>query len=497
MNRIYYLLQKNKFFILTLTILLISFALRFYNYDNRWGLAYDQARDMLVAREAVRTLHFPLIGPFSSAGQFVYGPQWYLILMAFTLIPPYIVITPWVIQTLLYVGMVGVMMLIGKELKGKYFGLVLGLLISVSPAQIGQSTNLTSPSMVGIFAIISVYVYIMYIKTGKPLYIFLEGFFISTAVNIHFQAIGLLCLLPLSLILGKKNKKNTLFLIIGAFIPFIPLLIFDLTNNFFESRNMLDYYLYGQYKIYLPNRWLTYIGVFWPKAWSSIIGGDVRIGYISLVLWILSLGYAIKKRLITREILAILLGLVVMLVMLRYYRGERYDSYVTFFHPFVFIITGLTVFYTYKFNKIIGMLFIFLLIIGSLFTSIHDIIHATNFMAAKSLHWEKTLQEKYSNKQFAIYDYNYKTAGQSMPLVLFLDYAGEIDSKGYKLGIAGSHSIPQATESAYKTIMQNKIDYELYDLNSSTSAELIENGWLLVTPDAIYHSTIEWYKDNE
>ena len=59
----------------------IAFVLRFYNYNNRWGLAYDQAHDALVARYALEAGKIPLVGPFSSAGAFQTGGEWYWIIM--------------------------------------------------------------------------------------------------------------------------------------------------------------------------------------------------------------------------------------------------------------------------------------------------------------------------------------------------------------------------------------------------------------------------------
>ena len=64
-------LRTHKFKVAVIAILLISIFLRFYNFENRWGLAYDQARDVLVAREGLNSFGLPLIGPFASAGQLV------------------------------------------------------------------------------------------------------------------------------------------------------------------------------------------------------------------------------------------------------------------------------------------------------------------------------------------------------------------------------------------------------------------------------------------
>ena len=43
-------IQKNWYLIALLLVIVLAFLLRFANYQNRWGLAYDQARDVIVAR---------------------------------------------------------------------------------------------------------------------------------------------------------------------------------------------------------------------------------------------------------------------------------------------------------------------------------------------------------------------------------------------------------------------------------------------------------------
>src|SRR3989344_654878 len=109
-------IQRYWYIFAVVAVLALSAFLRFYDFSNRFGLAYDQARDVIVAREALRTFTIPMIGPFTSAGPFVYGPQWYWLLMLFVAVFPGALITPWIVQDILYVLSVFVMVLIGKEI---------------------------------------------------------------------------------------------------------------------------------------------------------------------------------------------------------------------------------------------------------------------------------------------------------------------------------------------------------------------------------------------
>lgn len=491
MNYYWRFFKVHKFEIAVFLIVLLAFILRFYNYENRWGLAYDQARDVTVAREALKEHKIPLIGPFSSAGQFVYGPQWFWILAIMISLYPFSYIAPWVMQALLYVLMVFLMIVIGKELINKKFGLLLGLLTAVSPAQIGQSINLTSPSMVSIFCILTLYFFIKYLKNDNKIYAFLLGFSLSTAINIHFQAIGLLAFIPIALFFGKRDIKKIAFLFLGVFIPFIPLVIFDFITNHFESKNILDYYMYGQYKIYVPNRWLTYLSIYWPTSWARIIGGEVIIAYAILVLSLVYTVYAFYKRKISKILVAIFTIFLLMVLMLRYYRGERYDSYLVFTHPFVLLISGWTIFQTLRIQKVIAIIFLGIVVLGSFRIDYKEATNAYNYMMVQTNEWTAMLKNTHPGKKFAVYDYRYRSTGYSLPFVLKLQEEGMIDDNGYKIGFG---NIPKEERKIRKRVKEVDISYEVWGLEGSTSAQLKEEGWAFINPSQVYKSTVEWYK---
>ena len=68
MKQIKSLARRNWFEASVFLIIAIACFLRFYNYDNRWGLAYDQAYGAIVGKYALTEGKIPLVGPFSSAG---------------------------------------------------------------------------------------------------------------------------------------------------------------------------------------------------------------------------------------------------------------------------------------------------------------------------------------------------------------------------------------------------------------------------------------------
>lgn len=488
---------KNKFNLALIGTIILALFLRFVYYFDRWGLAYDQARDMLVASEALKLGSIPLIGPFSSAGQFVYGPQWYWIIMFMIKIFPYSVIGPWVIQTLLYVFVVFVMYLIGKEIGDRRLGLILAFLTALSTTQIALSTNLISPSMAGIFSIISVYFFVRFIKYGRILDGFLLAFFVGNTINIHFQAIGLLSLIPIAFLFNNKRKiKQLFFLVLGLFIPFIPLLIFDLKSNFFESRNFLDYYLYGQNRIYVPNRWLTYIGVFWPKTWASIIGGYTPIGYLIVISLTLLTVWQLVTRKINKIVFSLMIPFFLIVVMLRYYKGLIFLGYTAFLNPFILILTSFLIYEVFKTKKWLAIVLILIIAVFTLHMDYSEIKFATNRTAASTIYLKNFLVNKYPNKKFAIYDYKFSHSTNSYALSLYLNQDNKIEDNGMKIGIAVLD--PNSKIRKDFPIIFHKQGYiEVYSLSASSSSELLKNKWVFVNPSEVYKTTVEWYKNKK
>jgi hypothetical protein len=478
-------------------VLLLAIILRFFNYFNRWGLAYDQARDVIVSAYALSHHLIPLIGPFSSAGQFVYGPQWYWILMAMVLISGFTVMGPWIIQTLLFVLVVLLMYLIGKEISDKKLGLILAFLTAISTSQIGLSTNLISPAMAGIFSIISVYFFVRFIKYSKNLDAFLLAFFVGNTINIHFQAIGLLSLIPIAFLFNSKRKiKQLLILALGLFVPFIPLLIFDFKTNFFESRNFIDYYLYGQNRIYVPNRWLTYLGVFWPKTWASIIGGYDFVGYLLVISLALITAWQLITKKINKTIIVLMLPFFLIVLMLRFYKGIIFGGYTAFINPFVLILTAFLIYELFKIKKLLGIGLILLVAVFSLALDYQNIKVATNNTAASTIYVKNILIHKFPNQKFAVYDYKFAHSTASYALVLYLNKENKLSDTGKKIGFADFPKISKMRQDL-PLVIEKYAQFQIYDLTSSSSATLVGDKWIFVNPSEVYKTSEQWYINNK
>lgn len=498
-------INKNWFTVSVVVIMTLAFILRFYDYQNRFGLAYDQAHDAVIARYAIEKKLIPLVGPFSSAGPFQTGGEWYWFIMLGSLLIPTLLASPWIFLTLTYVLFVFLIIKIGKKIIDTTYGLIVGLFAAVSTAQIAQSTNLTNQGPEAIVALAAVWAAVSYIKKKTPLYLFLLGFFVSLGISIHLQAVALGTLILLTILFTLHHEKgaglrgipswrSVVALLAGLFIPLIPILIFDVQNDFINSRNMLQYFLHDQYKIPLEalgRRWLTYAGVLWPAAWGHIIGGSTILGYIISAGTLVAVFLLLAKRKISKNILFLATSFFVMVVILRYIRTPLYDSYLTFLHPFVLLLSGWVVYLIYRKSKILGLLVLLIILGGSLYKDYFEITYRGDITRKIVKIWQRQLYKSYPGQKFSVYDYRYKYVDKSVPFVLYLYQEGKVSNNGVKIGLV----IQTAKENfSNKVVAGSKDGYEFIALGSSSSASLEKLNWVNVNPSYIYNSTENWRK---
>lgn len=496
MNEFKNYILKNWFLLLTILIVAVSAFLRFYNYGNRWGLAYDQAYGAIIGRYALQEGKIPLVGPFSSAGPFQTGGEWYWFIMLGTIFPD-TVNSPWIFLTLTSIIFVLLMIFLGKELVNKEFGIFVGAMAAFSTSQIAQSLNLTNQSVVSLFSLLAIWASIKYIRLRKLKYIFLLGLTVSISATIHLQGAALLFLILTTLLFaGMPRIKEIGSLFLGLFIPTIPILIFDLKNDFVNTRNMIQYYLYDQYKISLDvlgRRWITYLSSFWPTGFAHIIGGNSILSIFIMAGLTISIFFSLLKKKLSKEWVVIAASFLLMIIFLRYLRTPLFDSYLIFLHPFIFLLTGWLIFFLFKKSIFLRILLLVIILTGSLIKDLPELKVLGNYSALEAQESLKILTEKFPDEKFSIYSYKYKWADKNLILSLYLYTEDKIADNGRRIGII----VPTEEANFKYPIIQDKFGYHLVDLQSSSSSVLAAAQWINVNPKQVYESTEDWYKKDE
>ncbi len=486
-------MKKHSIIIVTVGIVLLAFILRFYDYGNRWELGYDQAHDALVARAALAEHKIPLLGPFSSAGPFQTGGQWYWFIMAATALYPASVLTPWIVLTLIYVFFVYLMIQFGTELIDTKFGILLGLFSAVSTAQIAQSVSLTNESPLAIISIFALWSVVRFLRSGKNRYIFALGFLISTGASFHLQGSGLfilgICVLIAQITEKKFHVSNVLLLLAGGIIGALPILLFDIRNGFVNMRNMIYYIRFDQYRIPLEalgRRWLTYLTIYWPTTWGRIIGGNQFIGAGFMILVSVLFIYGCIRKKIVAEFIVIICSFFGILGMLRYSHVPLFDSYTVFLQPFILTLSAWVVYKIFMKSRFLGILVCLFVVIMSFTSDCREITGKVNVVDQLVKIWKTSLYSRYPGKHIALYDYK---AQYPLPLALelFLEAEGRAGEAGIKIGM---NMIPSNNVENRQSFRIGGTSF--LDLSGSSSAELSKAGYQRINSSEIYRQTEEW-----
>lgn len=500
---------KKKYHIVILVILLlVGFIFAFYEYPYRYNFEDETLREAIIGIEGARLMQAPLTGGFSSAGPFTWGPWFYYQMILISLVFPTFY-APWIYLGIIYIAGIALLYKIGEYLDGKDFGLILTFLGTFSPALIIGTTHLTFPNAITFFALFSVFLFIKIIKkTISAWWTFLFGLVMGIGINVHYQ-MAILLILPLMMFLYKKNKiHQILYFSGGLLITFIPLILFDLTNHWFNLRNIAYYYLHGKDAIYVPNRWLFYVRDFWPGLWADVIGVSNLMGFFMMIGVALVLTYNFFKRKISTPIILLTIAFLIDFIILRYYWGERFFGYFNSLRPFIFIFTGYILLFVYKFEKL-GRYIFAILILGLVFIILPKSVDRFKLDPLTKTMYQQValLESEYPDKKFSVYNCEglYKGNEHSFPksVIFLLSKDGRVDQNGYKIGLEKGFCLQRASESAKidakDSIVADQNEYpripntDIYDFSKADEQALIRAGWAQISLRSIYDSNTRWW----
>jgi 4-amino-4-deoxy-L-arabinose transferase-like glycosyltransferase len=479
-------IKENRITILLFAIVLFGAFLRFLNYPARYGFDIDATRDAILTQYAAVHWLWPLIGPLSALGSFNFGPWYYYQLILFQHLVPF-AYAPWAYVTITSLAVIVIMFGIGSELFSKEFGLILALLTAVSPGQIIAGTGLSNPDLVSLFAALSLWLFIRLLKSKASSFTaLLLGLAIGIGINCHYQMVYFIFLPFLLLIFCKKGKVKILLLsLLGILLSFLPLIFFNLTHHFQTVSGLIDYYIYGKNKVYVPNRWLSYLFGFWPTFWGYVFGFPAFVGLLLGAASMLASLILIVKRKVSLAYMVVFLFLIVCFIFLRFFSGERASYYLLFLHPFLILLTGILIWQALKirFGKIIlGILLIIIVIAGFKIDLIHT--HAVD-SHVEFVNQERFLEKYYLNKKFSIFACNGQYENQVQGIVFLMSNNHSL-GKDVKIGFKDTHC-----KYPGDIAQDKRLDaIGAVDLTSYSTRQLRDYGWRLISPEYLYASLL-------
>ncbi len=455
-------------------IIFLSLFIRAFNFTDRIAIESDNTRDVAVARFAFDTQSIPRIGQYSSAGPFFYGPWWYWTLSLVTLLPLGI-FTHWYFILLLSLFFISGMYFLGSELGGRKLGLLAALIASISPLAVKNSLAVWNPVIIPYLVLLSLVLLVKFIKHKSPKIVFFLGFTLGIAVNIHFQSILLMPTFAVAAIFSRK-PKHLLMLCLGFLLPFIPLINFDISHGFINFRNIYHYLTVGQYAIWVPNRWLTYIFDYWPNTWSLMFGGHKAISIFIMAVVSLVILLRIKHWRSYLTLYGIAALFVMELILFRYYRGERFLYYSYFAYPTVNILCAWAILQLVRMNKFLGLLIAFTSFITTTVITVSWMSPAPyTYTKIKS-----TITEIYNSMPkdgYSVYGCLFNGDTVSYPVAYFMYLDGKNDKNGKKIGVCEG--------SDHAADWKVLLDEEVQSTNSA---------WMNRDTETVYRETAEWWK---
>lgn len=477
-------------------IFIVAIALRFYNFPNRWGLGSDDMRDVAIAKEAIERGELPLYGSFSSAGPFVFGPLFYWFLMLCYLIFPFSLVTPWVVNALIGVVTVGVVAFTAKRIGGMRFATIAALVVALSPQFVARSTALSQHIFVGICSTLLVLFFVLLWQKKQSRYAFLMGLSLGVALSMHYQAINLFIFFPVLLFIPKLSLREKLlrlgFMMVGFLLPSLPLLWWDFQQSFANIKNILDYLLIAQYRIYVANSWKLFLFQYFPQYWSHVIGGYTLVGLLLMFLTGITWVVATVRKKIPSEIFVLGLIFSFLILLNRYYRGERYDGYMIYFSPFIFLLSSWAFSDLFRFAaahriKLLMVCVVFSVgVFGSLFGSI-QLLSGMHNNIEEFENIQKILFAKYPGEKFAVYDNEWKNSNESYPLSLFLREKQKYAKEGLPIGLTEKPFIYRRDR-----IVGNIRNSSVVTLKKDDIAD--KKTWIYVSQERIYEDLMQWMK---
>lgn len=469
-------------------IFIIALFTRFYNFTHRYALWADQSRDALVGQVALAKLSPPLIGSFSSAGPFTFGPFWYYysMLTAFLFDSH---LGYWLLITFFSALTVPLFIWLGHHLAGPKLGLIAGLLAAISPEHISSALAATQHSAVNITITLLFVVYFRFHQTKANTHLYLIGLILGLAINFHYQAIYLLPLFLVLIFLYQLNLESIWHLARGFILPFIPLLLFDLYHHWWNAKAIYQYLTVDQYNIYVPNRWLTYTFDYWPQLWSSLVGGLPPIGMFLMSATAILLVVRYFQNRLDKRLIVLGYTFLFAVIWYRYFRGLRFTGYVNFFFPFIIFFSSWLLYFLYQKHRLLGLTIIAITVLGSYLRFI-DHSQPTNLHSSIQ-QVADSLPVQFPNRKFTIYDYGFHTPECSISLSLFLSHQNLDSEVGLPIGVCPAKSCPPQTSTLAIIPTQNSF---CQVVSIMTQEPLQSTDWVQVSPQAIHHDTVVWWQ---
>ncbi|OGK39341.1 hypothetical protein A3A74_05220 [Candidatus Roizmanbacteria bacterium RIFCSPLOWO2_01_FULL_35_13] len=375
-------------------------------YFQTVGYTYDQGRDFLKAAEIIRDRNITFIGPTTGIQGLFHGAWYYYLLVI-----PYLLfngspIGYYYFNFILHLFSLFILMFFIKKWFGSLISLLIGAIIASSPYFIFTSlfvgNNIFVLPLLVLFIICNYYIFNA-ARTVKKTIWFWAGLLV--ALIFEFEVAFGLFLLPsyiLILLLNKNTRKNLsvnkglLPYMAGLIIPFVPRILFEIKNNFMQSKVLVSFFF--KPKIFNPRTFneiiLDRVNLFW--GYFKGIFSDQLVFSVFLFTLVICLLVVLSKlnKSKDRTLGFFSLSVLLLFVLSLFYKDNFWGNYYEGIQYLFLVMSGNILYVGLKKVNMLSLLIAALLIIV--------LVNSANSVVKD---WSKKPERKLLGNQLAIVDY--------------------------------------------------------------------------------------------
>jgi 4-amino-4-deoxy-L-arabinose transferase-like glycosyltransferase len=257
-----FLLSLNKYSLLILSLLALSFFIRTFNISISMPFIGDQGWFYLSSRDLLLTGNIPLVGITSSHTWLHQGPLWTYMLSLALYLFNFDPVAGAYVTALFGTATVFLLYKLGSSMFSKRVGFISALLYSISPYIVFFDRMPFDPSPIPFFTLLYIYSVYKWLKGDTRFFPFIL-FLIAVLYNLELATFILFFPFLLILLYGvykrrkwakdALSKKIVFYSLIAVALPMFPVIIYDLSHGFKQTIVFLGWTVYKPFSFLLKN----------------------------------------------------------------------------------------------------------------------------------------------------------------------------------------------------------------------------------------------------
>src|SRR3990167_4781920 len=353
--------NRNKWLLLLTFVFIIYSFFRFTNLDLRIPFAWDQEQIFNQNKAIDKKNDFTLLGPRVTNDRGFYLAPYF----SYLLIPFYLIFNLDPNALILFIKVVNIAFFALstwtiKEIFNIKNSIVFLLLWAINPILIKYDSTPWWPILIPLGVILAIYLLYLLTKSPKNLILWsLLGIILALFFNMHFQFIFIALFVATFLITYFKLKLinhwvGLIISLMSFLIMFLPLVIFDFRNKFFNEKVLNDQPYYQAWQPVFANFIYPLFG------WNNIM-----VVLLFFIVFTALLIYLIKtkKNFVKTLYISALVLLIITTLGFSLYGLRHSEYYFVYLYPFIYIAV-VDFLLTHKKYFLIPIILIFLVFIN-------------------------------------------------------------------------------------------------------------------------------------